>query len=242
MLLTRPRRRALLFVLIALAAAASQVAAVNVPESQLVLEDSLRFGPSVVGLAVLVYVNLRPSGSDARFAVTGHGFTTSSRSWRRWAFVLVLVQVHAIANQLDRGPRYGLVVGLLILAGVGMFGAMMWCDVPRLELRPNGVRLSLLRSREIPWPQLRRQFPPTSEASSSAAARQPERSRRDRDRARDRDPAEGWDADPRFVAAAIRWYLDHPEHRDAIGTQAEHDRLVSALADSQSVGDIGALA
>lgn len=35
---------------------------------------------------------------------------------------------------------------------------------------------------------------------------------------------------PWFLADAIRWYVEHPEHREAIGTQAEHDRLVSTLA------------
>jgi hypothetical protein len=32
-----------------------------------------------------------------------------------------------------------------------------------------------------------------------------------------------------FLADATRWYADHPEHCAAIGTQAEHDRLVGAL-------------
>jgi len=34
---------------------------------------------------------------------------------------------------------------------------------------------------------------------------------------------------PWFLADAIRWYANHPEHRAAIGTDAEHDRLVGAL-------------
>jgi hypothetical protein len=34
---------------------------------------------------------------------------------------------------------------------------------------------------------------------------------------------------PVFLADAIRWYTEHPEHRAAIGTQAELERLVAAL-------------
>lgn len=40
------------------------------------------------------------------------------------------------------------------------------------------------------------------------------------------------DIDPRLVTAAIRYYVAHPEHRPAIGTQAEHDRLLPLLLES----------
>jgi hypothetical protein len=40
------------------------------------------------------------------------------------------------------------------------------------------------------------------------------------------------DVHPWFLADAIRWYAEHPEDRAAIGTQAEHDRLVTALTGS----------
>jgi hypothetical protein len=35
---------------------------------------------------------------------------------------------------------------------------------------------------------------------------------------------------PWFLADAIRWYAEHPEHRAGIGTQAELDRLIATLA------------
>ncbi|GAA2372917.1 hypothetical protein GCM10010170_075370 [Dactylosporangium salmoneum] len=35
---------------------------------------------------------------------------------------------------------------------------------------------------------------------------------------------------PWFLADAIRWYAEHPEHRAAIGTDAEHQRLITELA------------
>lgn len=38
------------------------------------------------------------------------------------------------------------------------------------------------------------------------------------------------DVHPRLMAAAIRWYAEHPEDRAAIGTSAEHERLRAALA------------
>lgn len=47
------------------------------------------------------------------------------------------------------------------------------------------------------------------------------------------------DIDPRLITAAIRYYVAHPEHRPAIGTRAEHDRLMTLLLDSPAaaVGD-----
>lgn len=40
----------------------------------------------------------------------------------------------------------------------------------------------------------------------------------------------GLDIHPWLLADAINWYAEHPEHRPAIGTQAEHDRLLTVLA------------
>jgi hypothetical protein len=40
------------------------------------------------------------------------------------------------------------------------------------------------------------------------------------------------DVRPDFLADAIRWYVEHPEDRAAIGTVAEHDRLVAVLTAS----------
>lgn len=37
------------------------------------------------------------------------------------------------------------------------------------------------------------------------------------------------DVHPRLLAAAIRWYAEHPADRPAIGTDAEHARLIAAL-------------
>lgn len=37
------------------------------------------------------------------------------------------------------------------------------------------------------------------------------------------------DVNPWFLADAIRWYVEHPENRPAIGTQEEHTRLLAAL-------------
>ncbi|GAB1692582.1 hypothetical protein KRM28CT15_43850 [Krasilnikovia sp. M28-CT-15] len=40
--------------------------------------------------------------------------------------------------------------------------------------------------------------------------------------------------DQRFVARVIRYYTTHPEHRSAIGTRVEYDRLLSAISDPPS--------
>ena len=44
------------------------------------------------------------------------------------------------------------------------------------------------------------------------------------------------DIEPWLITAAIRYYVAHPEHRPAIGTRAEYDRLMSVFLDSQNVG------
>jgi hypothetical protein len=38
-------------------------------------------------------------------------------------------------------------------------------------------------------------------------------------------------AHPWLPADAIRWYAEHPEHRAGIGTQEEHDRLISTVTE-----------
>jgi hypothetical protein len=40
------------------------------------------------------------------------------------------------------------------------------------------------------------------------------------------------DVDGRFLADAIRWYVDHPADRAMIGSTAEHERLVAAVAEA----------
>lgn len=40
------------------------------------------------------------------------------------------------------------------------------------------------------------------------------------------------DIDPRFITAATRYYLAHPEHRSAIGTRAEYDCVLPHLRSS----------
>ncbi|MBV1854940.1 hypothetical protein [Catellatospora tritici] len=44
-----------------------------------------------------------------------------------------------------------------------------------------------------------------------------------------------YDVHPVLLADAIRWYAEHPEHRAAIGTAAEHDRLLADLGAAQPV-------
>ncbi|PSK64187.1 hypothetical protein B0E53_03864 [Micromonospora sp. MH33] len=45
--------------------------------------------------------------------------------------------------------------------------------------------------------------------------------------------------DAGFLAAAIRHYVCHPEHRAAIGSQAEYRRLLAELADRDGGKDEG---
>ncbi|GLI03767.1 hypothetical protein [Phytohabitans aurantiacus] len=41
------------------------------------------------------------------------------------------------------------------------------------------------------------------------------------------------DVDPGFITAAIRYYVAHPEHRPAIGTRAEYERLMPQLTSAE---------
>jgi hypothetical protein len=46
----------------------------------------------------------------------------------------------------------------------------------------------------------------------------------------------GWlHVDPAFLAAAVRHYVEHPEHRAAIGTAEELTRLRSAVQDEHDL-------
>jgi hypothetical protein len=47
------------------------------------------------------------------------------------------------------------------------------------------------------------------------------------------------DIDPRLITAAVRHYAVHPEHRAAIGTKAEYDRLMRRLLDPATVAEAG---
>jgi hypothetical protein len=131
--------------------------------------------------------------------------------------------------QLGVTALFGIVsIALALLA----WGA----DASIVTLTPQGVVAKRLWDRvTIPWEAL----PPDGPARPGLldgrirlALARPELVRRSRLRL----PGVGncipaqTDVHPWLVADAIRWYAEHPEDRPAIGTEAEHTRLLAALA------------
>ncbi|MEV4625807.1 hypothetical protein AB0J90_05895 [Micromonospora sp. NPDC049523] len=133
-----------------------------------------------------------------------------------------------------------IVIGLLV--AVGVFGlSLLWVvaifrDGIRLELRPESLLVvTLLGRQEVPWqaiavgPLLR---PGSWDASPIGIGR--------RDLVRTSGlikvfpqvslPLHQLGVQPAFLTNAIKHYLLHPEHRAAIGTLEEHDRLQRAMA------------
>ncbi|MBV1848647.1 hypothetical protein [Catellatospora tritici] len=127
----------------------------------------------------------------------------------------------------------GAVVVLLCLTGAAMW---LWRG-PRVTLTPQGLHIRTLRTRRIPWTELRTGGPgvPT-----------PNQRQLWLDLSRP-GGADRWVAltlmplyvDSAFLARAIRHYAEHPAHRAAIGDPAELARL-TAEPDPSDAAVIGA--
>jgi hypothetical protein len=112
-----------------------------------------------------------------------------------------------------------------------------------LVLTPEGIlwRNTLLR-RFIPWPALAAGGPPRPRSTAKElflVVARPELVTNPGIRLMPARPIRYPAIDltaglqPDFLADAIRWYVEHPADRAAIGTTAEHDRLVTALSPSE---------
>ena len=102
-----------------------------------------------------------------------------------------------------------------------------------VRLHPSGVRQTwALGSLTVPWEALLPpQIPPAADRRPWFPMRimEPHLVRR-RGIPRSRRASRTDNVDPGFLAAVIGHYVAHPEHRAAIGTQAEYERLRAALA------------
>lgn len=190
-----------------------------------VLADSLWEGPlraaaPLGGCGVLIYLLIRRSGSAVAFTLADRAFVTASRASRLTGFGLLLLQGRIVFGELD---GYGLGTRLLLTVGVAactIFVVLIWCGMPTLELRAEGIRLSGPGGKDIPWEALAPGSPRRPALSSLAldlAVAQPDLVPASM-RRRPMVPL-GWDTHPQFVAAAIRWYVGHPEDRPRIGTR-----------------------
>ncbi|MEV1286350.1 hypothetical protein [Micromonospora sp. NPDC049679] len=128
--------------------------------------------------------------------------------------------------------------GVLGLVLVGLLVAGAWRGLG-VQLRPDGLRdRDVLGSFPVPWDALPVAHPPTHNNKTTLRLRyaRPELVRR-RGLSLSRSLLRADNIDARFLAAAIRHYVTHPEHRTAIGTEAEYHRLLHALAETTGTRD-----
>jgi hypothetical protein len=122
-------------------------------------------------------------------------------------------------------------LGLASAAVMGVYLYGLWSGRPSVELNRDGVRVRApLGYLAVPWDGLRPGYPlrPNRRAGIlSLTVAQPNLARR---RGINILPLYFLDIHPWFLADAIRYYVAHPEHRAAIGTAEEHDRLRHLLS------------
>lgn len=153
--------------------------------------------------------------------------------------ILMAVTLMFLASQLLVTGHLGevaeglfMVLPVLLLVAVGVQVASGWRGVS-VELRPDGVcQRDVTGSLMVPWEALAPGHPfqpAVGVATLALAYAQPDLVRRrgilplGRRRLRI-DNVHAW-----FIADAIRYYVDHPQHRAAIGEPAEYQRLWHAL-------------
>ncbi|GAA1414177.1 hypothetical protein ACFQZ4_36370 [Catellatospora coxensis] len=212
-----------------------QVVAGNVPDRPVPIGILMELTVFGAAMALLLLLVLRPSGERTTFEVRTGAFTTSSRQWLGlhlfWIMIAGVLVGPGPGETWAELSLFSIGVDILI-ALVAAGGALLsWCDLPRLELRPDGVRVRNLRSVTIPWAALRRGTPlrpRRNEQNLGLPLDQPDLV----SPVFVKNPLIplGWDADPWFVADTIRWYVDHPQDRPAIGTEAELVFLRARLA------------
>lgn len=196
----------------------------------------------------------------ARFAVTDGVFAVPVRRTPGLAAVADLILTIGLLGGIlilltegmtDRSAPAALVTGGLVMIGALTLSAvcmavLSWPGLA-LELTPEGVRHRAgYLSGEVPWAALAQgpQRPAPGDDWLALLVARPELVVR-RGWALGLDSATrvflplGLDTHPWLLADAIRWYVEHPEHRAAIGTQAEHDRLLAALAAPSAVAAPG---
>lgn len=130
---------------------------------------------------------------------------------------------------------WALLVGSVVI--VVLVSVDLWRRVPLIEVTPDGIGSGgPYRSVFVPWSALATGQPlgATAEMSTlSLRLARPELVERGGwrwrgrpwDRRRETLVLHEVDAAPEFLAAAIRHYLDHPEHRPFLGTTEEFARL-----------------
>ncbi|MBV1854508.1 hypothetical protein [Catellatospora tritici] len=143
-------------------------------------------------------------GGD-RPAFVAHGSTRVL--WVFWFSTTAARLSGAIGDPGSGGPYWWLGIGSALVLGYPYLCVLL--DRPRLELTPQGVSLVGWRRVDQSWEWLAEQRGELAPRLSATAL------------------GREWSVHSGLVVAMVRWYLDHPEHRDAIGTAAEHERMLA---------------
>ncbi|MFF4893334.1 hypothetical protein [Micromonospora chersina] len=157
--------------------------------------------------------------------------TAPSASQIAMAVGLMFVALLSLGTGHLAGEGLFLVLPFLLLVGVGLHLAAGWRGVA-VELRPDGVhQRDVTGSLTVPWEALtpgRPSRPAARAATLALTYAQPDLVRR-RGILRLGRRLRVDNVHPWFIADTIRYYVDHPQHRAAIGEPAEYQRLLHAL-------------
>lgn len=207
--------------------------------------------PVVLGLASLVFAMVVMSRPRPAIFVVEPGtraFRTLPNAWQVYLAVgTILVGAYSGAmlfgvarlRAADGHPEPSfmtvteVVMGGLWVVVAAAWVALVWRGGPYVQLRPDGlVALSPFGGLTVPWEALAPGYPipvPVKANQLALTYARPELVRRSGLIREERIIAVPY-VDAGFLTAAIRYYVAYPQHRAAIGTQTEHDRLIHALA------------
>ncbi|GGM48974.1 hypothetical protein GCM10011608_37360 [Micromonospora sonchi] len=186
-----------------------------------------------LSLAILALLPPRPTAFLVK--PESRAFATEPSAFQVYLAAAFIFSASQWLGTTDLGEIVGgpfLVLPILLLVGVGVNVAGGWRGFS-VELRPDGVRQrDFTGSLMVPWEALApgRPFQPAVRASTLALAyAQPDLVRRRGILPLGRRRLRIDNVHPWFIADTIRHYVDHPQHRAAIGEPAEYQRLWHAL-------------
>ncbi|MFI1193982.1 hypothetical protein ACH4T9_12085 [Micromonospora sp. NPDC020750] len=188
---------------------------------------------SLALLTLLILLSPRPAAFLVRPEV--RAFATEPSAVQ----IYLAVQLTFLASLFLGTDHLGEVVGgpfmvlpFLLLVGVGVNVAAGWRG-SFVELRPDGVwQRDFTGSLMVPWEALAPGCPSQPAVRASILAltyAQPDLVRRRGILPLGRRRLRIDNVHPWFIADAIRHYVDHPQHRAAIGEPTEYQRLWHAL-------------
>jgi hypothetical protein len=210
-------------------------------------------GSAAAIVLAAVLLGRSPTGGrrPARSRIDGGSFAAGPdpvHSWTAAAGLLFLVMLAAEFGSAAWHPRgsgaaavlvsgiFNAALAAIAVVGLGYAVALavsVWSDRSVLRLTPDGIqRRVIVSSVSVPWDAI---AVPRPVATRPAGARVPLTvSRPELVRGRWRRGRWIWltgNVDPAFLLRAIRWYVEHPADRPAIGTEEELARLAARWAD-----------